>query len=49
MKKLVLSFVLLLSMTNLQAQNIGLHISGAATVGEILAVSGDTYTSRQGA
>ena len=104
MKKLVLSIVLLLSMTNLQAQSIShiettkswyyiydqngkkiktlstsqgelkgysstfyiikqgsafyitydvngkrLHTFGAASVGEILAVSGDTFTSRQGA
>ena len=49
MKKLVLSFVLLLSVANLQAQRISLHTSGAASVGEILlAVSGDTFTSRQG-
>ena len=104
MKKLVLSIVLLLSVANLQAQNIShiettkswyyiydqdgkkiktlstsqgeligysstfyiikqgsafyvtydvngkrLHTFGAASVGEILAVSGDTFTSRQGA
>ena len=104
MKKLVLSFVLLLSVVNLQAQSIShiettknwyyiydqygkkiktlstgqgelkgysstfyiikqgsafyvtydvngkrLHTFGAASVGEILAVSGDTFTSRQGA
>lgn len=49
MKKLVLSFVLLLSMANLQAQRISLHTSGAASVGEVLAVSGNTFTSRQGA
>lgn len=103
MKKLVLSFVLLLSVANLQAQSIShiettknwyyiydqngkkiktlstsqgelkgysstfyiikqgsafyvtydvngkrLHTFGAASVGEILAVSGDTFTSRQG-
>ena len=49
MKKLLLSIFLLLSVANLQAQNISLHTSGAASVGEILAVSGDTFTSRQGA
>jgi len=49
MKKLVLSFVLLLSVVNLQSQSISLHTFGAASVGEILAVSGDTFTSRQGA
>ena len=48
MKKLVLSIVLLLSVANLQAQNISLNTSGAASVGEILAVSGDTFTSCQG-
>ncbi len=48
MKKLVLSFVLLLSVANLQAQNISLHTSGATSVGEILAVSGDMFASRQG-
>ena len=49
MKKLLLSIFLLLSVANLQAQSISLHTSGAASVGEILAVSGDTFTSRQGA
>ena len=104
MKKLVLSFVLLLSVANLQAQSISsiettknwyyiydqdgkkiktlstsqgelkgysssfyiikqgsafyitydvngkrLHTFGTSSVGEILAVSGDTFTSRQGA
>ena len=49
MKKLLLSIFLLLSVANLQAQNISLHTFGAATVGEILAVSGDTFTSRQSA
>ena len=48
MKKLVLSIVLLLSVANLQALNIRLHTSSATSVGEILAVSGDTFTSRQG-
>jgi len=48
MKKLVLSIVLLLSVGNLQAQNISLHTSGAASFGEILAVSGDTFTGCQG-
>jgi len=48
MKKLVLSFVLLLSVVNLQAQSISLHTSGATSVGEILAVSGDMFASRQG-
>ena len=48
MKKLVLSIVLLLSVANLQAQSTSLHTSGAASVGEILTVRGDTFTSRQG-
>ena len=47
MKKLVFSFVLLLSVTNIQAQNISLNTFGAASVGEILAVSGYTFTIRQ--
>ena len=49
MKKLLLSIVLLLSVANFQAQSISLHTSGAESFGEILAVSGDTFTSRQGA
>ena len=48
MKKHVLSIVLLLSVANLQAQRISLHTSGAASVGETLAVSGDTFTGCQG-
>jgi hypothetical protein len=39
----------MLSVANLQAQSISLHTFGTASVGEILAVSGDTFTSRQGA
>ena len=41
MKKLLSTIVLLLAVANLQAQRISLHTSGAASVGEILAVSGD--------
>jgi hypothetical protein len=48
MKKVLLSIVLLLSVANLQAQSISLHTWGAASVGEILAASGDTFTSRHG-
>ena len=48
MKKLLLSIFLLLSVANLQAQSISLHTSGAASVGETLAVSGDTCTDCQG-
>ena len=48
MKKLLLSIFLLLSVANLQAQSISLHTSGAASVGETLAVSGDTFTGCQG-
>jgi len=48
MKKLLLSIVLLLSVANLQAQSISLHTSGAASVGETLAVSGDTFIGCQG-
>ena len=47
MKKLLVFIVLLLSVANLQAQSISLHTSGAASVGETLAVSGDTFTGCQ--
>ena len=52
MKKLLLSIILLSSIANLQAQSVNgkrLHTFGAGSVGEILGVAGDTFTSKNGA
>lgn len=48
MKLLITLSLMWFSIANLQAQSISLHTSGAASVGEILAVSGDTFTGCQG-